>query len=141
MKTTKEAKTFNETPVNKWIITDSDGTVAPFVPLELKEMARPPAEFLTNLRQASLNDPQMGIMVLTGRESGEINTFYGSLFQEDPEGRKPKVVLAAENGAFMQFKTIDADEESIAGHQDIVAIANPLTKEDTVIQTELWFQG
>ncbi len=130
-KKTTEAKTFNETPIKKWIITDSDGTVAPFVPLEQKEKARPSEEFLANIRQASLDDPQLGIMILTGRESGEANMFYGATFQKDDEGRRPKIVLATENGAFMQFKAIDSKKERLTGHQDIVSIANPLTKGET----------
>ena len=49
-KETALAKEFREKPVKKWIITDSDGTVFPFVKFEDKEKALPPKEFLERMK-------------------------------------------------------------------------------------------
>ncbi|MEM9000548.1 MAG: hypothetical protein AAGB24_09815 [Bacteroidota bacterium] len=109
---------FQDTPVTKWVVTDSDGTVAPFVKLAEMEKALPPKEFLEALRRFSFENPEVGIMILSGRKNGELNNFYGEALREDAEGKRPKFVLASENGAFLQLQPIATDELIISEQEE-----------------------
>ena len=121
---------FENQPIKKWVVTDSDGTVAPFVKLEEMEKALPPKEFLEGIRNLSFENPDVGIMILSGRKNGELNNFYKEAMRPNEEGITPKFVLASENGAFMQFKPIDDTNELIipGGHERIHQMAEPLTE-------------
>ncbi|WP_340203580.1 hypothetical protein [Ascidiimonas sp. W6] len=126
---TASAKEFRETPIKKWVITDSDGTIFPHVNLKNKDKATPPKEFLEQMKQYSIDNPDTGIMVLSGRMSGELNNFYRGAMGPDEEGRTPKIVLASENGAFMQFKPISENAENLSHHEDVIAVAQPISDE------------
>ena len=121
MKTTKEE--FNKQPIKKWLVTDSDGTVAPFVKLAEMEKALPPKEFIEAIRKLSFDNPDTGIMILSGRKNGELNNFYKEVMRPNEEGKRPKFVLSSENGAYMQFKPIDDSNELIISgtHEHIQA--------------------
>ncbi|WP_340202076.1 hypothetical protein [Ascidiimonas sp. W6] len=126
----KSAEEFNATPTKKWAVTDSDGTMTPFVPLQMMQEAKPSKEYLENLRQASFANPEMGFMILTGRKNGEANNFYGEALKPDEDGRRPKIVIASENGAFMQFKPIESDELMIPATTDgMNEFAKPMSEE------------
>ena len=119
---------FNETEVSKWIISDSDGTIVPFVKIEDKEKAKPDKAFIDAIRQQSFNNPEVAFMVLTGRQAWELPAIYENLFSPDTDGRIPKVVLASENGACMQFKHVGSKElnPENRSHKNIVQFAKPL---------------
>jgi hypothetical protein len=119
---------FNKTKVSKWIISDSDGTIVPFVKIEDKEKAKPDKEFIDAIRQQSFHNPEVAFMVLTGRQAWELPAIYENLLLPDTDGRIPKVVLASENGACMQFKHVGSKElnPENRSHKNIVQFAKPL---------------
>jgi trehalose-6-phosphatase len=119
---------FKNTPVTHFIITDSDGTVMPFSKLADKDNAKPPKEFIEAIRQQSFDNPDIAFMVLTGRQAWELPALYENIFLPDYQGRKPKIVLASENGANMQFEHIDKNELSKNNkkHDNIIEISKPL---------------
>jgi hypothetical protein len=126
----KTAEEFNKTPVTKGVVTDSDGTMTPFVPLERMQEAKPTPEYLEGMRQASFNNPDTVFMILTGRKNGEGNNIYGDALKPDEEGRQPKIVIATENGAYMQFRPIESDQLMIpASTEGMSQIAEPLSDE------------
>jgi len=124
-------KAFEKQPINKWAITDSDGTVAPFVRLEDLHLAKPTQEFIEKLRQFSFNNPDTGIMILSGRKNGELNAFYRDVMKPDDQERTPKFILGSENGAFMQFKPINDTDALIIPetHERVHQMAEPLAEE------------
>lgn len=126
----KTAQEFNETKATKIVATDSDGTMTPFVPLARMQEAKPTPEYLEAMRQASFEDPETLRVILTGRKNGEGNNIYGDALKPDDEGRIPKIIIATENGAFLQTKPIDSEELMIpAGTDGMVQAAEPLTDE------------
>jgi trehalose-phosphatase len=113
-----------ETPVTKWKITDSDGTV---VPLNADASAtRPSTEFLEQIRQYSFENRDTAIVVLSGRKDSELyDLFYKNALEPNAEGVVPKVILASENGAFIR---VSSDPENV--HK----LAEPLSEE---LQSEI----
>ena len=92
-----------ETNIDKWVVTDSDGTV---IPLHSDAtISVPPPEFIEKLREFSFNHPRTGIMVLSGRKDEDLTRFYSAAFKANPEGKIPAIVLASENGALLRFST------------------------------------
>ncbi|QCX00681.1 hypothetical protein FGM00_11390 [Aggregatimonas sangjinii] len=126
----EQADIFSKEPIKNYIVTDNDGTMTSFVPLERKDEAGPTKEALEKLRQYSFDNPDTGIAILSGRKNGELNNFYKEAMRPDTEGRRPKIVLASENGAFMQFKPIDSNSGDISvSNNRMHALAKPLEQE------------
>lgn len=128
--TTLEAKQFNETEIIKHLVTDSDGTMFRFVPLEFKHEAGPNAAQIERLRQYSFANPDTNITILSGRTVEELNDFYGDALRPDDRGRIPKIVLAGENGAKLQFSpVVHVQESAIPNDQpNFTSVANPLSE-------------
>ena len=124
---------FQNTPVTRWITSDSDGTIAPFVKLEDKDKAKPDKKFIDAIRQQSFENPDTVFMIITGRQAWEMPGLYENIFLPNEEGKLPKIVIASENGAHMQFKHIDPSELSDENrtHKNILQFATPL--DDTAI--------
>ena len=124
---------FQNTPVTKWVTSDSDGTIVPFVKLEDKDKAKPDKEFIDAIRQQSFENPDTVFMIITGRQAWELPGLYENIFLPNEEGKLPKIVIASENGAHMQFKHIDPSELSDENrtHKNILQFATPL--DDTAI--------
>ncbi len=89
--------------INKWIVTDSDGTVVPFH--SDPNITVPSEKFIEKLRAFSFENPTTGIMVLSGRKDEDLSKFYKKAFRANKEGKIPNVVLASENGAFLRVST------------------------------------
>ena len=124
---------FKNTPVTKWITSDSDGTIAPFVKVEDKDKAKPDKEFIDAIRQQSFENPDTVFMIISGRQAWELPGLYENIFLPNEEGKLPKIVIASENGAHMQFKHIDPSElsDENRSHKNILQFATPL--DDTAI--------
>ncbi len=123
------AEEFKKQPIQKWVVTDSDGTVAPFVNLAQMDLAKPPKEFIDAIRKLSFENPDVGIVILSGRKNGELNNFYKEVMRPNEDGLRPKFILASENGAFMQFKPIDdTAEKLISAHENLQQMATPLSE-------------
>ncbi len=97
-------KSFKETPITSWVVTDSDGTV---VQLDSNaDITIPSQDFLSNMRQYSFDNPEVGIMVLSGRKDSDLYKFYKNSFVTNSgDKRTPKIVLASENGAYFRLAT------------------------------------
>lgn len=93
-------KKFQEIPVTSWTVTDSDGTL---VSLHSDPtVTRPSKEILERIREYSFQNPEIGIMILSGRKDSELYDFYKNAFNPDLDGAIPKIVLASENGAYIR---------------------------------------
>lgn len=93
-------KKFQEIPVTSWTVTDNDGTL---VPLHSDPtVTRPSKEILERMREYSFQNPEIGIMILSGRKDSELYDFYKNAFKLDLDGAIPKIVLASENGAYIR---------------------------------------
>ncbi|WP_166924828.1 trehalose-phosphatase [Flavobacterium poyangense] len=93
-------KNFQEIPVTSWTVTDNDGTL---VSLHSDPtVTRPSKEVLERIREYSFQNPEIGIMILSGRKDSELYDFYKNAFNPDPDGAIPKIVLASENGAYIR---------------------------------------
>ncbi|MFB1039105.1 MAG: hypothetical protein QMC35_01440, partial [Polaribacter sp.] len=119
---------FENTKVKNWIMTDFDGTIVPFVALADKEKLKPSEEFIEAIRQQSFDNPDTAFMILTGRQAWELSALYENIFLPDEAGRKPKIVLASENGAYMQFEHIGKDELNTNNkkHKNIIEVSKLL---------------
>ena len=109
------SKEFSETPITTWIVTDSDGTV---VQLDSNaDITIPPKDFIESMREHSFQNPEVGIMVLSGRKDSDLNKFYKDAFKPSSDGKTPKVVLASENGAYFRLST--APEKLLAQEEPL----------------------
>ena len=96
-------KEFNDVPVTRVLATDSDGTIV--AANADPKIQVPPAEFVAQMREYSLANPETAVAILSGRADGYLQEHYGAAFAPDEEGRVPKIMLMSENGAFLRTST------------------------------------
>ena len=96
-------KEFNDVSVTRVLATDSDGTIV--AANADPKIQVPPAEFVAQMREYSLANPETAVAILSGRADGYLQEHYGAAFAPDEEGRVPKIMLMSENGAFLRTST------------------------------------
>ncbi len=121
---------YENVKVKRWHVTDSDGTMVPFVPLEKKELAKLEPQELLKVRDFLIANPEIGFAVLTGRQNGEANNAYKTLMEPDGEGRQAKAILLTENGANLQTGQVYSENEMLNAeeHAGLHQLVTPLTE-------------